>query len=225
MDIGVHIRSSSRANFSNCNFKKNAIGVQCDFSSNFAEDSSNTWNATGGDANDLTWYFLSGGAETTNFQGFNEFMVKKTLGSDITSDTLTGSTSPHTFQTYSTFFAGHEFKAKGYLKCKLFGVITGTAGSKTLRVQLNTTTVMSMAFAASADGDFVVEMVMHNIGSSAQRFYGWGICSDGNADVNTGSAAMAINTGSAVSLNVQGVLGAAADEIVLQGIEIWRGEH
>lgn len=226
MDKGAWIRHSSRANFSNCDFQNNECAVECETGSNFTDDGSNTYNEGTADANTRTWRLNSGGVEI----GSNEFsitpgMTNWAIDSNITSATCTGSTSAHTFHTFNSFLAGHEFSTGGFLKIRLAGVITNTNGTKTFRVQMGGHTIGAFVFVAAANGDFVIEMNIHQWDTDKQKNFSWGNCSDGEADASVNDYTVTIADGTAQALTVQGVLANASDQIVMHAIEIWRGGH
>ena len=221
MQRGAYIRQSSRGNFADCKFISNTCGIECELSSDITLDATDTFTS-----NVQSVRFNSGGVIASPWNAaVSPQMIKRYIGTQVTDATYTGTTDVHNFITAGyEIFDGHEFASEGYLKVRMFGAITGTNDTKTLRIRLDSTTVMALVFAAAAAGDFVAEMVMHNWGTATQKAYGFGTTSNGHAEAISTDYTMAINTGAAVTLYVQGVLANASDQVVVEGIEIWRGE-
>ena len=210
---GADISINSRIHFdSGTDIKNNGTGVKATHQSMFI-DSGITWNTGGGDANTNNVMLRNFSSQADDGTAVTPRMTKKEL-----------LLSQHTGTTDETFLQSFTLRVGEWmgsrnsiyegriLRVKMYGGITGTAGTKTIRWRISTsstgvagTAVGIAAIAASPAGNFVHEFELHVNGASAQRTQSSTIVAAGAILVggSTPSVAMSGSAEQYINLTIQ----------------------
>lgn len=120
----------------------------------------------------------------------------------------------------SVAIGANTIGATGGLRIIACGSLTGTAGTKTLRLKLGTTTIATITQGAGTTSDWFFDAWCFNVSATSQR---WFVQRNGN-DVLTSSfdyTTSGEDTSATKTLAVTGQLGSAADSITLSVFDVF----
>ena len=133
--------------------------------------------------------------------------------------------SAHTGDTNETDLSsvsitGGTMGATGLILSYAAGTITGTAGTKTIRMDFGATTIATITHAAGTTLDWSITAKISNTATGAQRIEVWRTADDGLAVVFDYSTA-AIDTTANVTHKVTAQLGASGDTVTQTKFETY----
>lgn len=228
--VGINIVSSGRAHSADNNFKLCGSAYEVEYASNIFDGPSNnnTYNAGTANANDQVYRFYDSSVDTSAFASALNAYIVKTIFTP-SPGTVTGTLTETTLHTFTNYLRGYEFTRFGTLRARVIGTLTGTAGTKAIRMRIGGLLVPSITFAAGANGVFVAELVMVMSDFNTQRNYSFGTTNGNSSTVsgvgecNTTTTAHTFADGVAKSVTITGELGNTADTITIDYIELIRG--
>ncbi|MGH0265129.1 hypothetical protein NKY45_27285 [Sinorhizobium meliloti] len=224
---GVEVQSSARVHLDdNSVLHRNSYGIEWRHGCDCSVDSDVDFGA--GTANENTSEnvrILSGAVDSNATHAFalGTYMVGSILSTTSHTGTVAETQIGGTLYTLS----GDHFKTTGSLRMRVYGTMTGTAGTKILRMRVGGNAIASVTFVAGATSSFVVELSVMVTGNDAQFGAGWGIAgvagaSAGICDATTGALAQTWGDGTDRAVTLHATLGNIADTIEVNAIELWR---
>ena len=212
--IGLETVIHSRFNATSCDIKNNATaGVRCRQSSDWYNNGS---TFTGNTNNELMYSF--GGEVVRDGDKTSELRCAV----DLTYITNTGVIGATTVKTYASDIGADRFagQSKAY-RIKIYGTLTGTAGTKNITVNAGGSAVFGFTIPAAAVGDFVIEGIMYayNVAGNQQSYYATCMVNGQALQVAQGSRSINMMTGAAVPVTVQETINGASDTISIRGVD------
>lgn len=223
---GIEINSSSRVHYQNCNFKRCSVGIQAAEGCNVFKSTGNTYNMGTADAC-LTGLFLESGAVDTTLysNSLSSYVTDQTTTPTLA--TLTGSTAETAFNTYTGYLDGVSFATRGKLVARIHGTLTGTAGTKSLRLRIGTalgtaSLIDGATFSAGTTGNFVAEVTLDCLSSTVQAT---SVVATASTETRVGAntRALTLANGTVLNVYVTGQLSVGTDSIAISYIELRRG--
>jgi len=225
MELG---RNSRCVCDSGVGFARNATAVMA-YASGIFEDNGVTWNDGTADRNITRFLIRDFSTEYMPTAAYNNQAYASRVKS-VTADAVTRTGTTAEGALYTSSAAGIPFKIvpnnlnrlSRKLQMRVVGVLTGTAGTKTVRVKLGSTTLATKAFAAGDALTFEMVVELHHTGASdsgTQRIVQTVTRSGFAPDISTAASAISMNVASPMDVTVTGELANAADAIALHLVE------
>lgn len=224
---GVLLRVSSRANADGSSFKRNFHAILAD-SNSHAFVSSNVTMGTGADANSNTVTLLSGAESTsTAYIGsvdVSQSRTEQAVWGTYAAQTLTGTTAETDFLN-RTLKAPHwnDYAVANYppkrLRVRLVGTLTGTVGTKTIRLRVGTAQAGAV-FSTSETGVFVLEGWCY-FASPTRQVLTITTTRHLSASSRLANAVAALDMTADQTVRVTGALGDASDTVTVDVVEMF----
>lgn len=223
---GMEVGSSSRVHVDGTSvIHRNTWGIEWRHGCDCQIESDVDFGAGTANENTSENVLILGGVDSNNSHAFARGMFM--VGSDFSTTTHTGTVAET--QIGGTFYTldGDHFKTTGSIRMRILGTMTGTAGTKLLRMRIGGAAISAVTFVAGATSSFVVELSVVVTGNDAQFAAGWGIAgvasgSAGICDAGNGALTQTWGDGTDRTVTLHATLGNTADTIEVNAVEVWR---
>lgn len=218
--IGIDAQVNARVNANGSDFKSNTVAIRASDSSVLLTGV--TFNTGTVDANTENLRIHNGGAIPD--ENANAWRTIDRLTTTFTTAAATTEQTAYTATLLADRFTsvpGSTYFGK-VIKFRCAGSITGTAGTKTVRMRIGGTLLAGIAIDADAQGGFEVEGHVYMTGSATQKNIIRSLAGLGTNRAKVGYAASTINTASSSNLSFTATvqLANSADSVAVEVMEL-----
>jgi len=209
----VDVIASSRVNANGSSFTNATIGIRYQNGCNWNNSSTTLFGNT---VNEVA---CAGGVEIAR-AGLWTSEIRQPVDQVFVSQT--GTTSPTTVKTYADAIQTNSFNSPvKYFRMKFSGELTGTAGTKTVVVNVGGSLVTQFVIPAANTGSYVIDVLLTAFGNSGSSQSYEATCITGPTPLppTSGSRSISMMTGSQVPATISVTLGNAGDTLTVRKVD------